>query len=68
MNRPVFLRCTFVMSGGSLLMQTKNFSAISQVLHANDVVELVACTYLLSYLLTPWSRVFLEKLTSILCR
>ena len=25
-------------------------------------------TYLLTYLLTPWSRVLLEKLTSKLCR
>ena len=54
MNKLVFLRCTFLLFGGSLLMQTKNFCAVSKVLHANDVVELVTyksivTNYLLLY-------------------
>jgi len=33
-----------------------------------DVTCQPVITYLLTYLLTPWSTVLLEKLTSTLCR
>ena len=36
-------------------------------LSRNVEKELPLLTYLLTYLLTPWSRVLLEKLTSKLC-
>jgi hypothetical protein len=62
------LRLAVIILGGLPTNSFQLFPELKQNLAGHGFIDLRDLqTYLLTYLLTPWSRVLLEKLTSELC-